>query len=125
LFYLRLGLSLQVQRPAPGNYLEGKINPGDTITGYYTYESTTADSSPSDPVQGNYWHYSTPAGIYLTAGGFDFQTDTSNVKFNVFIRNNNMSGDDIYGVESWNNLNLHNGTLVDFIYWLHSESAHT
>jgi len=40
-----------------GNYLEGQINPGDIITGTYTHESTTADLSPSDPIQGNYLQY--------------------------------------------------------------------
>ncbi|MFZ0033483.1 MAG: hypothetical protein WAK60_00665 [Sedimentisphaerales bacterium] len=46
-----------------GNYLEGQISPGDIITGFYTYESTTPDSSPLDLVQGNYWHYSPPPGF--------------------------------------------------------------
>jgi hypothetical protein len=100
-----------------GNYLEGKIGLGSIITGYYTYESTTQDSSPADPVQGNYWHYSPPAGIYLSVGGFNFQTDPTNVEFQVFIRNNNQSGDDVYGVGSSNNLALVNGTIVNTIYW--------
>lgn len=107
------------------NYLEGKINVDDIITGYYIYESTTPDSSPSDPVQGNYWHYEPPAGISLTVGGFDFVTDPCNVEFSVYIRNNNLSGDDIYGVESWNNLPLSNGTSVDFIYWQLNDNTAT
>ncbi len=108
-----------------GNYLEGKINVGDIITGWYIYESTTADSSPADPVQGNYWHYSTPAGIYLSVGGFDFQTDPSSVEFQVFIRNNNLSGDDIYGVDSRNNLSLSNGTLVEQMWWQLNDNTGT
>jgi len=99
------------------NYLDGQINPGDIITGTYIYESTTPDSSPSDPVQGNYWNYAPPAGISLTVGGFNFTTDSSNVVFCVFIRNDNISGDDIYGINSRNNLPLSNGTLVDYIRW--------
>jgi len=98
------------------NYLEGQINPGSLITGFYIYESTTPDSSPTDPVQGNYWHYYPPAGLFLTVGGFDFMTDPCDVEFNVFIRNNNPN-DDIYGVDSLNNLPLSNGTIVDAIYW--------
>ena len=31
-----------------GNYLEGKVNVGDIITGYYTYESSTSDIYPAD-----------------------------------------------------------------------------
>ena len=98
-------------------YLGGKIKPGDIITGTYTYDSSTPDSSPSDPIQGNYWHYAPPAGISLTVGGFDFRTDPSSVEFCILIRNNNMSGYDIYGIDSRNNVPLSNGTLVGYILW--------
>ncbi len=100
-----------------GNYLDGQINPGDIITGTYTYDSDTPDSSPLNPVQGNYWHYAPPGGVSFNVGGFNFATDSSNVVFRVFIRNDNQSGDDIYGIESQNNLPLYNGTLVDYIWW--------
>jgi len=100
-----------------GNYLEGQINPGDIITGTYTYESSTADSSPLDPTQGNYWHYDPPAGISLSVGGFDFQTDPAGVEFCVAITNNDLSGQDFYLIYSQNNLALSNGTLVGSIWW--------
>jgi len=99
------------------NYLEGKIKPGDIILGFYVYESTTPDSSPLDPVQGNYWHYAPPAGIALTVGGFNFMTDPFNIAFHVAIRNNSLSGDDSYWLASHNNLLLSNGTPVDSIWW--------
>jgi hypothetical protein len=100
-----------------GNYLEGKISPGNLITGYYIYESATPDSSPADPVVGHYYHYNPPAGISLTVGSFEFETDPSNVDFLVGIVNNNTSGHDIYWIHSYNNLNLSNGTSVDSISW--------
>jgi len=106
-----------------GNYLEGKINPGDLITGFYIYETTTPDSSPDDPVQGNYWHYASPAGIALTVGGVNFMTDPFNIEFRVVIRNNTPSGNDIYGVESSNNLPLPNGTSVNEISWVLNDST--
>jgi len=99
-----------------GNKLEGKINVGSTITGYYTYDSTTLDSSPSDPTQGNYWYYSSPAGIFLTVGGFNFGTNPDNVNFLVSI-GNNASGQDNYLVRSYNNSPLSNGALVGNIDW--------
>jgi len=99
-----------------GNYLEGQILPGNIITGYYTYESTTPDTNPEDPVLGNYWHYSPPAGVFLTVGGFNFYTDNTNTNFRIVIRDNTPS-DDIYGFESTVNLPLPNGTIVDEIYW--------
>ena len=100
-----------------GNYLEGKIEAGDIITGFYVYESTTPDSSPLDPVQGNYWHYAAPAGIALTVGGFNFMTDPFSIAFHVAVRNNSLSGDDSYWLASDNNLPLSNGTQVDEILW--------
>jgi len=88
-----------------GNYLEGKINPGDTITGYYTYESTTADTNPSAQV-GDYWQYS----------ALTFATNSSNVNFLVEVVNDYPTGDD-YGYISYNNEPLSNGHLVDHISW--------
>ncbi len=46
----------------PCGHLEGNISLGDTISGYYTYESTTLDSNPADYV-GDYWHYAPPRHI--------------------------------------------------------------
>jgi len=98
-------------------YLEGKINPGDLITGFYIYESTTPDSSPLDPIVGHYWHYAPPAGISLTVSGFEFKTDPTNINFLVGIVNDNPSGHDIYWIHSYNNLDLSNGISVDSISW--------
>lgn len=100
-----------------GNYLEGKIKVGDIITGFYTYESTTPDSSLLDPVVGHYYHHSPPAGISLTVGGFEFRTDPSSVLFEMLIVNNNISGHDIYALGSFNNLSLSNGVAVELISW--------
>ena len=98
------------------NYLEGQISINDIITGYYTYESTTADSNPSGSI-GRYEHYSAPAGISLSVGGFDFETDASNVSFLMGIVNNGTSNDDGYWLISNNNLALSNGIAVDDISW--------
>jgi len=98
-----------------GNYLEGQILPGNIITGYYTYESTTPDTNPLTNV-GDYWHDSSPFGIFLSVGDFDFETDLYNVEFLVEIVNNN-AGSDTYLLRSYNNVLLHNGTIVDHISW--------
>jgi hypothetical protein len=101
-----------------GNYLEGKIKPGNIITGFYTYESTTPDSNPI-PQVADYLHHAAPCGISLTVGGFDFKTDPANVDFLVEIINDYTSGglQDNYGLISYNNLPLSNGVSVDSIYW--------
>jgi len=98
-----------------GNYLEGQILPGNIITGYYTYESSTEDTNPSSQV-GDYWHYSSPYGVFLSVDDFSFQTDFSNVEFIVEVINDYPSGDG-YLFRSYNNLNLPNGILVDHISW--------
>ncbi len=97
------------------NYLEGKINPGDTITGFYIYESTTPDTNPSVYV-GDYEHYTSPYGIFLSVSGFKFETDLTNVDFFIEVVNDYPSGD-AYMVGSSNNLPLSNGVSVDPIDW--------
>jgi hypothetical protein len=101
-----------------GNYLEGKIKPGDAITGWYTYDTSTLDSNPI-PQVADYLHHAAPCGISLTVGGFEFKTDPANVNFLVEIINDYTSGglQDNYGLISYNNLLLSNGVLVDSIYW--------
>jgi len=108
-----------------GNYLDGQINIGDIITGTYIYDSTTLDSNPSSQV-GDYWHYQSPCGIFLSVGGFEFVTDLTNVRFLVEIINDSTSGGlhDAYGLISYNNLALSNGSSVDEIsWWLTDPSA--
>ena len=97
------------------NYLEGKVHINDIITGSYKYESATPDSSLSDPTQGNYWHYSTPAGISLAVGGFNFTTNPDNVNFLISIGNN--CPGDVYLVRSNNNLPLSGSAGVGGISW--------
>jgi hypothetical protein len=97
------------------NYLEGKIKVGDVMTGFYTYESTTPDSNPS-AIGGRYEHHTPPYGIFLSVGGFNFQTDPANVDFLVEIVNGYPPDDD-YFVLSHNNIPLSNGTSVDSISW--------
>jgi hypothetical protein len=101
----------------PSGYLEGNISAGDTITGTYTYESTTADTNPS-PYVGDYEHFASPAGIFLSVGEFDFTTDLANVDFLVSVCDAGGPYDtDNYLIRSYNNLPLSNGTLVDHISW--------
>jgi len=105
-----------------GNYLEGQILPGNIITGYYTYESTTPDSNPL--LNGGRYEYLTPPyGIFLSVGGFDFQTDPANVDFILEITNDYPPNDD-YLVRSYSNIPLPNGTLVERIsWWLNDDSG--
>jgi len=106
-------------------YLDGLISPGDIITGWYIFESTTIDTNPSSQV-GDYFHYSSPYGIFLTVGGFNFETNSSDVRFLLEMVNDSTSGGlhDSYGLISYNNLSLYNGTSTDEIsWWLRDSSA--
>jgi len=98
-----------------GNYLEGKVNVGDVITGYYTYDLSTPDSYPTDDNRGRYEHSQSPCGIFLSVEGIDFQTDLSDIDF-IVIANNNYNSRDSYIVVSDNNTSS-NGTSPDFIVW--------
>ncbi len=94
-----------------GNYLEGKIQVGDIITGWYTYDSSVT-RLPGE----RYRLDSPPCGVFLSGGGFDFQTDPSSVYFEMGIGNDLSWGDTYYFI-SFTNLSLSNGTPVDYIFW--------
>ena len=97
------------------NFLEGKITTGDIITGSYSYDSDTLDTSPLDTV-GSYHHYNPPYGIDLSIGSFIFQTDPDNVDFLMQMSDNHI-GLDGYLLRSYNNLPLSSGVEVDHISW--------
>jgi len=100
-----------------GNYLEGQIDVGDPITGYYTYDTATPDSSPLEPVQGNYWHYESPARVQLDLGGVIFGSSLSVPEIHIFVRNDTSYGDDVYGFASLTNAPLLTGTAIDGMVW--------
>lgn len=117
--YIEAEVDYVIDYGAGDGYLDGQVQIGDIITGYYTYESTTQDSSPSDPVVGRYWHYASPCGVYLSVGGFEFSTypsnDPTDAVFLVGI--GDTSTHDIYWIHSYKNLALSNGSLVGGISW--------
>jgi hypothetical protein len=100
-----------------GNYLEGKIKVGDTITGSYTYDSDMPDSAPETWL-GKYEYSQAPSGMYLDVGGFKFETDPGNVDFNIYISNDRLSpSGDIYSIVSNSNLPLSNGIKIGWMFW--------
>ncbi len=129
-YLITIGLTAEVYEVedygSGDGWLDGKINPGDIITGYYTYESTTSDSS-SSTTSGQYRHYSSPCGIFLTVSGFDFETDPTNTDVLVEISDNcpNHGNNpyDHYMVYSSNNLPLSNGTVFADITLRFSDSS--
>src|SRR5215217_1406535 len=51
-----------------GNVLNGAIQPGDTITGTYTYNAAASDTNSLATV-GDYWHPPKPYGVSLNLNG--------------------------------------------------------
>src|SRR5215213_7124516 len=97
------------------NLLNGAIQPGDTVTGTYTYNAAASDTN-SLPTVGDYWHTTTPYGVSLNVGGRIFETDPQNVSFLVELVNNH-NGRDNYLFRSYNNRRLSNGLYVTHIAW--------
>lgn len=107
----------------PTNIFAGSITQGSTITGYYSYESTTVDSHPSDNY-GLYNFESCPSKIFLTIEGFNFLTDSSNLDFTIGI-SNGYTTTDSYSLRSWYNLPLPDNNPVSDIYWQLEDSTAT
>jgi hypothetical protein len=97
----------------PGGVLEGQINVYDTFTGFYKYESGTADINPS-PAVGDYQHDISPFGIFLDIGGVHFESNPTGVDFLVEVSNDST---DRYLIKSTNNRELPNGAVVGQILW--------
>ncbi len=98
-------------------HLEGKVEVGDIIIGWYTYDTSTPDSAPS-PSGALYEHYNSPAGISLSIGDFNFRTNPDNVDFAIGILNDYPpSMKDQFWLTSYNNLPLPNEAIVDIISW--------
>ena len=103
-------------------FLQEQINVDGLITGYYRYDSDAPDSSPDNDKVGRYFYSEAPYGIYLSAGGFIFQTDPSDVDFLLSISNGQSGGTDAYGFVSYNNLPLYEGVSVHISLQLNDDS---
>jgi hypothetical protein len=86
------------------------VEPGNVITGSYTYDPRAKDINPLREV-GAYTYNRPPYGMKLNVGDFSWQTDPENVDFQIGIVNNYL-GEDDYGVVSYNNTGA-----VDTIAW--------
>jgi len=121
---ITIGLIAEVSymEESAAELLEYQLSLADTITGYYTYDSDTPDSSALETV-GLYWHYASPCGIALNGGGFNFQSDPDNIEFRVGIGEDH-DDHDTYSLISYTNLPLSNGAEVGHIWWyLHDWSC--
>lgn len=103
----------------PDGALSGGVNYGDQITGTYTIDLSTPDDDPGL----EYGHYmlsaqpptTPPQGFDLLLNNFSFKSDPANPSFmlDLFVMN---SYSDQFGMGSWGNVPLTNGSSVEDIY---------
>ena len=86
----------------PDNLLNNAVEPGDIITGIYTYDSFAVDSNPLIEVA-DYRYTTAPNGIRLKVNGLTFGTNPADVDFLLEVVNNYQNLDN-YVVISYNNL---------------------
>ncbi len=84
------------------NFLQGRINPGDTITGTYTYDTSMSDLYPDLIEVGRYEYDTPPSGISVQAGGFESRSDPDNTDFSIKIVNDSTPA----GGGSWDEFTL-------------------
>ena len=99
------------------NLLQGNVTVNSTITGTYTYDTSTPDTSSTSFI-GKYSHYGSQCGTTLNAGGLFFSTNSNNTNFCITILNDSLDiPGDGYSWRSYNNSDLANSVKVDSIYW--------
>jgi hypothetical protein len=99
------------------NLLEGAVQSGNSISGFYIYDSDTPDSESDNVNFGFYEHWTSPYGMTIMIGDLTFQTDSTNVDFAIGLRDNYNSSADFYTVTSLNNLELDDGLSIDTLHW--------
>lgn len=96
------------------NILEGKVDVCDTFTGWYTYDTSTPDTSINEN-ESAHVHNSQPAGVHIDIGGLSFESDPENLYFAIGIANNYL--DDGYGFSSHNIISNDESVPVQAISW--------
>lgn len=97
-----------------GNGLNGQMKAGDTISGTYTYESTTPDTDASI-TYGMYPHPSGIGGIDLTVNGLSLKTNPNRLNGDFDMNIVNETNYDFYHVMSFNNSPLTTGAQLNYM----------
>lgn len=86
-----------------GNFLNGTINPGDTIVGHYVYDVNTPNTG-SMPSVGDYWHTQPGQGMCLMVNGLRFRSDEQAPNFLIeLVNNHGFRPSDNYVLHSYRN----------------------
>ena len=103
----------------PGNALQNSVNPGDLITGTYTIDTASPDNDPN-PEYGHYVFNSTSnnssqLGFDLILNNHSLKSDPT-VPGHMYEAHIMNSFNDHYGITSWGNMPLANGTKVNDVF---------
>ena len=99
-----------------GNVITNNINIGDTISGSYTFNTSTADID-SSPNVGFFEHHpgSGEYGFDLSVNSYTIKTDTNTNPFNIFMYDGQTDAD-IYSADAYGSqIPFINGSLIDTI----------
>jgi hypothetical protein len=105
-----------------GSIWGGDIHEGSILTGIYTYESTTPNTSTHSEM--GLYVLDSPYGMDFFVGGFEFKTAPSHSgQFQITIFDNGPNLDS-YEVRSYQNAPLSNGATVGTFFWyLHGSNS--
>ena len=108
----------------PHNLLNNGVEENASISGFYTYDSETSDSTPELTWNGLYRHTTSLYGMSLTISDLTFQTNSTDVYFDIQIEND-FDGipKDRYRVVSYNNLPLDDLYIDRLSWWLDDSSG--
>jgi hypothetical protein len=104
------------------NLLQGNVALGSTITGTYTYDTSTPDTNYEVNI-GSYVYNSVPYGMKFSVNNLTFVTNPQNINFGIGITNDSQ---DFYGIVSRNNVLLYDWikvTNISLQFWDYSGMA--
>ncbi|NIM19866.1 MAG: hypothetical protein GTO51_06435 [Candidatus Latescibacteria bacterium] len=108
----------------PDSYLNGAVEIGDEVNGYYLYDESAEDSHKKPDI-GQYDFNLPPFGMEMLVNDLAFRSDTNSVAMSIRLRNNAASGKrDTYRVTSSSNLDVLPGVGVfDILIVLEDNTA--
>ena len=98
------------------NVLANNINIGDTVSGTYAFNTTTADSD-SSPNSGHFQHLpgSGEYGFDVSINNYNIKTDTNTGQFNIYMYDGQASYDSYSADEFGSQLPFINGSFIDYL----------
>ena len=116
---ITIGLTAEVNSVSDhAGLLNGEIMSGNIISGYYTYDTNTENSSTWWPEVGEYYQSEPECGVYLSSSNFEFRSRPGSDDYSITITNNwTPDGSDQYVLISNDNLPTFGDIGIESISW--------